>query len=1164
MPLHRFPASKSSKSSSKVSKPKAPPPARPSAYRPQVSAAKEDDFMANLLSTVDETPMRIDSSPPARGSSRRKRKSSPADYHDSSSVAHPSSDNFDLLDTPNLPRSRAQSRDSPEDEDSVDLWAMLNIDKSKKPRLSVKADNGSTPTTARKGVSFADEQDQIKIKDEPLSDEEEDFLVRSDRAIQAKANESKARSRLMASMAGQDAENKSANAKPRRNVVNGSATSVKKAEAETKPKIEEESKPVVSQDIEEKNPRPVERQSWQKLQESLQTGSLDDDSLGNPINAKAAAEKKYIPRLRVDCFEPLAKDEDTEMEDDSDAEHSDSSIKAREERRHKRRNAEQDMDTERDLKFYWLDYLEQGHTVHLIGKAFDKITEKYVSCCVSVTGIQRNVFLLPRERQVDPEDDEDDGTDSQLDPMAVHAEFDRLRRNHGIEGRFALKKVTRKYAFEQPNVPRGESEWFKVVYGFDQPPLPMSLSGETFSKAFGTNTSPFEMLVIKRKIMGPCWLNIKGCFPVTSKPSSWCRLEVQVGDPKNVNPFSETDLSAPKEIPPLTVMSLGARTIINHTQNTQEILAVTSAVWETYNIDDPTPVEKLRHTPQTVVRPLGERFPPHFEERAQQLKVKPVKTEREMLNLTLIQIQRTDPDVIVGHDFLGTTLEVLLTRMKELKADHWSRIGRIRRTALVIKKAWYSNAKVLAGRLVADLSSEGARSMIDSVTWSLTEMCGTHLGFTREEIDPDDTAAYFDGYALSPDRLLHFMRHLQMDAFAQMAITAKVQLLPLTKQLTSLAGNSWNRTLTGARAERNEYILLHEFHRLKYICPDKTQGKASTRSIKKTITDVHGNIVAAPEPKRNKFQGGLVFEPKRGLWDTYVMVMDFNSLYPSIIQEYNIDFTTVERSENMDDDAIPEVPPREVPQGVLPRLIATLVGRRKQVKNLMKDPTNTQIKMMQYGIKEQALKLTANSMYGCLGFAGSRFYARPLASLVTFKGRETLTQTKEVAGSLSLDVVYGDTDSVFVNSNVTTYPEAMKIANDFKKHVNEKYHLLEIDVDAVFARVLLLQKKKYAAMKVFSDGSQKRDVKGLDMVRREYCQFSKNVSGKVVDQILSGKATEDVIAEIHEYLTTTGQQLKDGKIDLDDLIIYKVGHFESIYRHQYQPLTSFSDSTATW
>ena len=108
-----------------------------------------------------------------------------------------------------------------------------------------------------------------------------------------------------------------------------------------------------------------------------------------------------------------------------------------------------------------------------------------------------------------------------------------------------------------------------------------------------------------------------------------------------------------------------------------------------------------------------------------------------------------------------------------------------------------------------------------------------------------------------------------------------------------------NLTLNGGRAVRNEFILLHEFHRLKYVCPDKSFSSKKAKT--NTAEDEDGEEAPPAKGRKAKYAGGLVFEPKRGLWDTYILVMDFNSLYPSIIQEYNIDFTTVERDAQEDE-----------------------------------------------------------------------------------------------------------------------------------------------------------------------------------------------------------------------------------------------------------------------
>lgn len=257
-------------------------------------------------------------------------------------------------------------------------------------------------------------------------------------------------------------------------------------------------------------------------------------------------------------------------------------------------------------------------------------------------------------------------------------------------------------------------------------------------------------------------------------------------------------------------------------------------------------------------------------------------------------------------------------------------------------------------------------------------------------------------------------------------------------------------------------------------------------------------------------------------------------------QEYNICFSTVERPK---DGAIAPLPPTANELAVLPNVLRRLVQRRRAVKDLLKTERHP-LKKRQLDIRQQALKLTANSMYGCLGFANSRFYAKPLAELVTSQGREILQSTVDlVQSTLNLEVIYGDTDSIMINTASEDLAVVKKIGLAVKKEVNKRYKLLEIEMDGVFKSMLLLKKKKYAALKLDErpDGTYALTVeaKGLDIVRRDWSPLSKDIGNKVLNEILSGRPADDVVAAIHELLRSFRAKLEAGEVALDQFIITK-------------------------
>lgn len=870
-------------------------------------------------------------------------------------------------------------------------------------------------------------------------------------------------------------------------------------------------------------------------------------------------------------------------------------------------------------------------TVFLFGRVpveARKPSGETVSACAVVTNMQRCMFVVPTpETFADPENELSDLEDAlaaaqrdvaraaadpealeaartaarkakgallralQLRAADVKAELREMLLARGVE-HFSMKPVKRSYCFERGDVPRGSQYVVKVRYPAANAPLPADVRGRTFTCVLGTQTPMLEHLLIKSKIMGPSWVALKGAaITPAAQQKSWCKLEVTLPDAhKSVRPPDTGSDGVHREPPALTVAALNLKTVVNHRQNVNEIASASVVYVRGVRVDQPTPtatlnsVESVRHF--SAVRRLdGVSMPPGWDQvvakentehpvarRTKSVVLSSQTSERGLLSFLLARLHQLDADVVVGHNVAGFDLDVLLHRLQANKVPHWSRVGRLKRTRFPNLGgggqsygggAGLGALSCMAGRLLAD-TYLSARDFVKEVSYTLTALARNQLKMTRHEVPSADVPAKF----ASAQDLLSLTKATEHDAWLSLGLLFHLSVLPLTRQLSNIAGNLWAKTLQHTRAQRVEYLLLHEFHARKFMLPDKLSAKERKFGRGNTgggdfdgadggDPEEGGGVKAGKKKGGPAYAGGLVLEPKKGLYDKYVLMLDFNSLYPSIIQEYDICFTTVARPrvEDAEDPsappppvALPE-PPAGGPGGpnaaVLPQVIRKLVQRRREVKNMIKSERNPAVRQ-QLDIRQLALKLTANSMYGCLGFAASRFYAKPLAELTTTQGREILQSTVDLAqGTLGMDVIYGDTDSIMINTNSNNLAEVMQVGNAVKKEVNKRYKLLEIEIDGVYKSMLLLKKKKYAALKVeaSADGAggvtTVMEQKGLDIVRRDWSPLAKAQGNLALNLILSGRAAEDVVEDIHESLRKCREDLVAGAVTMDQFVITK-------------------------
>jgi len=697
----------------------------------------------------------------------------------------------------------------------------------------------------------------------------------------------------------------------------------------------------------------------------------------------------------------------------------------------------------------------------------------------------------------------------------------------------------------------------KVLYPAEFGFLPQNISGETFDYIFGRQNSLLEKVILSRKLKGPGWIRIKNFEIPKNFNITWSKYEINVCNYKDIFVIEET-----KPMPPLKILSISLKSL--YINGINELLSITLFMKDNYYVEDLEKSDKGVIT-STLLRKIENKKHPNdiYERLSSKLKkdgynLTVAQNETALISIFLSKISSFDPDVIVGHNLYSGQLDLILNRISKLKITNWTKLGKFKRDNVLPKSLMNSNfsggnlfARTCTyGRLICD-TFLSCRDILRESNYNLSFLSQKYLGQNLPEMDLPQIINNCDTLT----GLSEILELNEFEAFVTFDLMDKLSILQLTKQLTNIAGNIWVKSLQNSRADRCEMLVLHEYKKAKYLLPDKIQNKGE-----KLDDFLDENEDAATKQKGPQYSGGLVLEPIAGLYDNIVILLDFNSLYPSIIQEYNICFTTVsrkptqffnqERDRRKKDDQeenLQELEDTKISKesAILPGILESLIKKRKAVKEIMKKEKDA-FKLSNLEIQQKAIKLSANSLYGYLGYKNSRFYAKTIAALITMKGRNILKNTVDlVEKELKMQVIYGDTDSIMVHTLKTDIKEAVEMGIIIKKKVNEKYRLLEIDIDGIFKTILLLKKKKYASLKVknlndLSNPEFVAEYKGLDLVRRDWCGLSKTVGLNLLGIILkSSKSKEEIVIEIIEYLKSVQSDIDNGRIPIDEFIITK-------------------------
>ena len=482
------------------------------------------------------------------------------------------------------------------------------------------------------------------------------------------------------------------------------------------------------------------------------------------------------------------------------------------------------------------------------------------------------------------------------------------------------------------------------------------------------------------------------------------------------------------------------------------------------------------------------------------------------------RVAEIDPDILTGWNAVDFDLRVLSRIASRLKQpfDLGREPGNVRiRSA----RGYFGSGQAsIPGRLVLDGMDlvRGAFARFDD--YSLDAVSRAVLGEGKSvEGDVRDRA----GEIIRRYRtdLAGFALYARTDARLALEIIEEMRLVPLALARSRLTGMQPDRV--SASIASFDFVYLAELHKRDIVAPTVRSGDAR---------------VSASQT------GGHVLEPTTGLHDN-VWVFDFKSLYPSVMRTFNIDPLGFVSGVGTVEDVIRTTTGAAFRRGdaILPRMLDRLAEAREAAKSADDD------------IASQAIKILMNSFYGVLGTPACRFYNPAIANAITGQSRHFLLWSKAWFEAEGFDVLYGDTDSLFVLSGLADSDGAYAQGEDLARkanaavacHIRESWDVesqLELEFEKLYTRLFLPSvrhgsagaRKRYTGV---PHGGDAVEFVGMEVVRRDWTDLAKTVQRELYGRLFAD-------APVDDYLAQVVRNLRHG--DLDDALVYRKGLRKSL------------------